>query len=373
MSNTFKVIMAESSDIFHDGRVLKEASTLQKQGYLVEILGFRNIHSQRNKYPFSIRTFLIASKKTRLLRNFSILANIIFINFILLFRKANAYHAHNTMFLPGMYFASKLYGGRFIYDSHEVQHELNILAKNLELLFIKKADFIINVSEGRADYQAQRFNIPRKKIVVVSNYPEIPENICTITHRSSKDLSFVFSGGFNLEDNKLDNFILALSEFDNCKFYLLAFGYGSSKEKLIESIKVNKLEDKVYFLDLVEPNRVVSIISQFDIAVNLLYNPKNLISYKYHGINKMYEYLLAGLPILTSNMPSFIEDFENNNVGKAVDPLEISSIKEGIQYFIKLKENELGQMKRDSQELAIKKFNWESQANTLIDLYKILS
>ena len=50
--------------------------------------------------------------------------------------------------------------------------------------------------------------------------------------------------------------------------------------------------------------------------------------------NKVYEYLLAGLPILCSNMPSFIEEFENNNVGKSVNPYDIDSIKKGIKFFV---------------------------------------
>ena len=113
---------------------------------------------------------------------------------------------------------------------------------------------------------------------------------------------------------------------------------------------------------------MISVIEKFDIAVNLLTNPKNLISYKYHGINKVYEYLIAGLPILCSNMPSFITDFENNNIGKSVDPYDIESIKKGIQFFIH-KKDELHKIKIRARNIAISDFNWKSQEKKLLQLY----
>jgi glycosyltransferase involved in cell wall biosynthesis len=369
MKEQVKILMAESSDIYHDGRVLKEATALQEHGYKITILGFRNQTSQIKKYPFDIKTRLIASKNIRVLRNLSIAYGILFLNIRILFTKARVYHAHNTMVLPGMYLASKLFGGKFFYDSHEVQWELNKVSKILEAIFIRKADAIINVSEGRADSQSSLFKIPRNRITVISNYPQIPKSVNEImVSNDNPGISFVFSGGFNLEDNKLDNFVQALKSFPNCKLYLLAFGYGSSKVVLENFIAQNNLKLQVVFLDLVEPGKVISVISKYDVAVNLLYNPKNLISYKYHGINKMYEYLLAGLPVLTSDMESFINEFEKNNVGKSVDPLDIESIKMGIQFFLD-KKNELHLMKTTAQKLAIDNFNWASQSVKLIELY----
>ena len=41
IKNRGKIIMAESSDIFLDGRVLKQAQTLTEDGYKVLIYGFR--------------------------------------------------------------------------------------------------------------------------------------------------------------------------------------------------------------------------------------------------------------------------------------------------------------------------------------------
>ena len=66
------------------------------------------------------------------------------------------------MFLPSMFLANKIFSGKLIYDSHEVQWELNFISKILEFLFIKKADKVINVSKGRADAQISRYGLNPK-------------------------------------------------------------------------------------------------------------------------------------------------------------------------------------------------------------------
>lgn len=363
--------MAESSDIYHDGRVLKEAHALTEAGYDICIYGFRNFNFVKPTYPFQIKTLPVFNKKNRLARNLSLIFNILIFNFRILFKRAKVYHSHNTMFLPSMFLASKIYGAKLIYDCHEVQWELNILARKIESAFIKKVKYIINVSEGRAKAQIERFDLKEDSLSIVSNFPEIPKRLTPISFTNKKQLIFIFSGGFDLYDNKLDNFVRALHDFKECRFILMVFGYGDSYAKMEKIIKDIKIEDRVQFIPLVKPNEVIRTIEKFDIAVNLLTNPRNLISYKYHGINKVYEYLLAGLPILSSNLPSFINEFEGNNIGKSVDPDNIESIKEGIQYFLDHR-SELEEMKKRARALAISKFNWDSEKYKLVELYKNL-
>ena len=80
----------------------------------------------------------------------------------------------------------------------------------------------------------------------------------------------------------------------------------------------------------------------------------------------MYEYLHAGLPILCSEMPSFKNDFEKNNVGKCVDVFDIKSIIDGINFYElrKFKDNET-----PFKKVAYEKFNWSSEKIKLKKLY----
>lgn len=372
MKRDKKILMAEASDIYHDGRVLKEAGSLVRHGYNVNIIGFRE-GRRENKYKFQIFTMLIFSRKRRHLRNLSIAINTLVINLLILFIKSNIYHAHNTMFLFGMFFSSKLHNGKLIYDSHEVQWEISKLAGWIESKLINKVDHIINVSEGRALHQAKKYGIPKKNITLVHNYPELRGIEITLFKPVSTNnkLKFVFSGGFNLNDNRLDNFIRALKKFPELSFDVVGFGYGDSHQKLLDFIADNNMEEQVKVLPLVPVAQLILTLSKYDIAVNMLTNPNDLISYNYPAINKMYEYLAAGLPILCSNIRTFIDELVKEGAAISVDPFNTNSIYAGIEVLLE-KYQDNNTMKMKARELASSKYNWETQENNILGLYQRL-
>jgi len=168
------VLMAEISDIYHDAGVQKEADSFIDAGYNVMVFGFRDvINCSDEKYNFRLITKPVLARKFRSFRKLDIMFLIFYYNLLIVFTKADYYHSHNTLFLSGMWIASRLFKSKLIYDSHEVQWELNKIAKKLEEYFIHEVDRIINVSEGRAKVQAERFSLDINRIAVISNYPRI--------------------------------------------------------------------------------------------------------------------------------------------------------------------------------------------------------
>lgn len=366
-----KVIMAERSDIYHDARVLKEAESLFLAGYEVEIVGLRaKKKSDDSSFKFKINTYYVLPRKYKILRKLHLLLLIFFINGKLIFRKADIYHAHNTFFLVGMYFAKKIYESKLIYDSHEVQWELNSIAGLLEKLFIKKVDKIINVSTGRAKVQALKYKIDENSISVISNYPVFNSNNLYRKHSfDNSNVRFIFSGGVDLNDNKIDNFITALSDFPNVKFHLLSFSYGNSGKKIKDLILEKRLSDRVGFIPLVAPGEVINTISKYDFSVNMMVNPNNLVSINYHSINKIYEAIAAGLPILCSNLPAFEQEIVKNKIGFSIDPYNIASIREGIKRLINISSDEYYEMRFKALSLAKERFNWTLEEEKLLKLY----
>ena len=369
-----KVLMAESSDIYHDYRVQKEASSLASAGYDVTVLGFRSqIHEQHdNGFNFKILTLPVVSRDHRLLRNICIAFNILVINLFIVFHRVRFYHAHNTFFLLGMYIASKLHGGKFIYDGHEVQWESGKLPSLLERFFIKKTDAVINVSYGRKIAQASRYGIAAEKIKIISNYPIVKSLDVKLKEKNDVDsLRMVFSGGFNIETNRLDLLLKSLVGIPNVYLDFLAFGYGNSKITISKLINQLELHDRVKFLPLVSPSEVISVISEYDVAVDLTINPQNKISLRYCSRNKMYEALAAGLPILCSNIESYIEEFVKRGVAIGVEPEDIESIRKGVKYFINNPAKILN-MKKNAINLSKIHYNWTTQEAKLVELYKFL-
>ena len=233
-----KILMAERSDLYHDARVQKEASSLRTAGYDVTVIGLRAKRVSIDKeFSFNMDTQYVLDRNWKQIRKLHLAILVLYLNIKILFMRSHYYHAHNTYFLPGMFLAKLLYKGKLVYDSHEVQWELNKTAMLLERIFISKVDKIINVSDGRARAQAHRFGLPLEKICIVSNYPVLENKIINLkTEKNDKNVRFIFSGGLNLSDNKIDNFIRAIKDYPEISLDLLAFGYSNSVPKLRTSL-----------------------------------------------------------------------------------------------------------------------------------------
>lgn len=368
---TLRVVMAESSDIYHDYRVQKEAVSLATRGYDISVWGFRGTWAAPAGpgFAFRLRTFPVFSRRHRLLRNLSGLVNVALINLILIFTRADVYHAHNTMFLAGMYLGSRLHGGRFVYDAHEIQWESSAPAAWLEARFIRRADGLINAAAGRARYVSERFDIPLERFTIVSNYPRLQDEPAA---RPASDgegpLRMIFSGGYNLDGNRLDNLLKAMKRVPGVDLYMMAFGYQGSEAELKARVSDLELGDRVHFLPLVAPSEVIPTISGYDVAVNLLTNPLDLINVRFCSTNKMYEYLAAGLPILCSDLEAFVEEFAEPGAAVAVDANDVESIFAGL-HALRDNPEDLPALQARALELARTRYHWGTQEERLFALY----
>jgi len=367
-----KIIMAESSDILYDYRILKEAYSLTNKGFDIEIYGFSTDKNIKHTHPFKIHNYNILGRRLGFLRKIQIVLVIIRINLTILFQRANHYHSHNTYFLPSLFFASKFFNGSLIYDSHEVHFQGKYISALIERIFIKHINKIIVVSEGIACAMSNYYSIEKSKINILANYPSLREKTSpspNFVHEINGRIKLIFSGGLNLKYNPIDNLIIAIKDIPEFSLDILGFGYKFSFEKLAILISKYKLEDRINLLPKVAPSEVIKVISSYDIAVNLLINEKDLIALNYCSTNKMYEYLAAGMPILCSGLPAYINDFVRNGVAFSVNPQSIDSIKCALMEILRSKE-QLPKMRLQAFDLFVNYFNWEKQEDVLHNLYR---
>jgi len=374
--------MAESSDILHDYRVQKEATSLAKDGYAVHVLGFRALRRQPEDvaFPFALTTLPVASRRLRWLRNLSMILNIALINLRLVFTRADVYHAHNTMFLWGMHLGARLHGGRFVYDAHEVQWEKGRVIAMLERFYIRRADAVINVAPGRAREVARRHGIPLAQITIIANYPiydprlaerTAPALAATPATAPATALRLIFSGGYELATNRLDNLVRAMVQVPGVDLDLMAFGYRDGEAVMRRLVTEHDLGNRVRFLPLVKPHEVMSAISGHDVAVNLLTNPRGQLSIRHPSVNKMYEYLAAGLPILCSDLPGFLAEFVHEGAAVAVDATSTAAVADGLRQLL-ARRDELPRLRQRALELARDRYNWQTQEVALLALYREL-
>ncbi len=130
-----------------------------------------------------------------------------------------------------------------------------------------------------------------------------------------------------------------------------------------------QLHDKVKFIPKVPlaelPKYTKNAYLGFQVLNNVCFNHYSASS------NKLFEYMMAGVPVVSCNFPEIKRVVEGDCVGICVDSHDHESIAAGVnemlsnqEFYLKAKEN---------TALAREKYNWDEEKIALLNLYnKIL-
>lgn len=88
-------------------------------------------------------------------------------------------------------------------------------------------------------------------------------------------------------------------------------------------------------------------------------------------LTKFFEYMAAGLPIVSSNFPTWRALVEQPGAGLAVDPADWNDIITAIQWLHD-QPKEAVEMGLSGRKAVQERFNWQSQADNLLRLYRSL-
>jgi glycosyltransferase involved in cell wall biosynthesis len=83
---------------------------------------------------------------------------------------------------------------------------------------------------------------------------------------------------------------------------------------------------------------------------------------------KLFEYMIAGLPIVASNLPRLREIVTEVQCGILVDPSQPKAIAEALQWLLE-HPTEAQAMGNRGRQAILQTYNWNSQAQLLLDLY----
>jgi len=288
------------------------------------------------------------------------------------------YHCHDLDTLPLGYRAKRRNGGRLVYDAHELTTELAYISGLekmgwwvLERFLIRRADEVIATGTYRAEYPAKKYRIATPPVIL--NCP--PMSTAQARNRALQEKLgladdrvpvILYQGGF-VPGRGLHNLVLAAAHLD--RGVLVLMGWGPMEAKLKNLAKDNGLEGRVYFMEPVAPDRVVYYCMSASVGV-VIYQNTGLNNY-YAAPNKLYEYIHAGLPVVSSDFPALKEVVEGYELGRTFDPEEPKSIASAINRVL-ADEQRYDTMRKNALEAA-KIFNWETESRKLLEIYRRLS
>jgi glycosyltransferase involved in cell wall biosynthesis len=372
--------MIVSNDMLHDSRVDRHANALGMAGHEVFVICFASALNQdkrerREHYSilrFHSRRTLVARKVLHAhsngtlsskIRQAIVVVSLIVPARLALYARALRTGAHvcycNDLDTLDVGIMMKLIGKSVVYDSHELYSEMmpvgprRRLSALFERMFINIADVLITVNPFIASELRRRYNI-KKRIHVVLNCPDAQIRPPS-SQAQLKRVTVLYHGGLDA-DRGLENLVRASRNFyDNIRLVIRGEGKLESQLKQLAFGRSNVIFEKT-----VPMNEVVQAATEADIGV-IPYLATNLNQY-YCSPNKLFEYIQAGLVVVTSNLPFLRQTVMENRIGQVFDPQDPTDIARKIN-FVSEKTN-LSNFKRNVKH-ARQRYTWEEEKEKL--------
>jgi len=383
-----KVLMLLDNPFTNDRRVQREAETLVKNGFLVQLVCLKQSALLKEEIINGveiIRLFDLSIFDPKKFSEHKKLAKYLTDNF-----EFDIVHAHDQTMLNIGAKIKKLKKTILIYDSHELFHSWPLNSSNydskllhLKSLLVRKwfifresknkkhIDFLITVNNSIAKNLENYLKINSSKISVLRNTPEYssPAEKSTILRdhfnipENQKILVFI---GANIYLNSL-NMEQVFEEFEPRKDIAIVViaAFNDHSNQIKEYVKANNYTN-IYFHDKINHEVINSYLASADVGLVPTWNKKDL-SYWYALDNKLFEYLQAGIPILATSQPEYQLIVENLKIGVCVNP-DIKN--DYLNGFLQILEN-YDQYKQNATETS-KELCWENEQKILTTFYNAI-
>ncbi|TXB67285.1 glycosyltransferase family 4 protein [Vicingus serpentipes] len=361
-----KIIISVTNDLVVDQRVAKICQTLSEMGYKIVLVGRELKGSLPVARDYNVKRFKLFFNK-----GFLFYANYnIRLFFYLLYSNVDILWSNDLDTLPANYLASKVKGKKIVYDSHEFFTEVPELVKRpkvqkvwetIEELILPKLKNVITVCNSIAKCYEEKYNI---KVNVVRNVPRKNKTFLTVKNLREGDKNIIiYQGSVNI-NRGLEALVKAMQEIDNTILYII--GDGDVFENIISLILELNLNHKVKMLGKIHFELLHDYTMQADLGLSLEENVG--LNYKYALPNKLFDYINAKVPVLTSNLPEMAKIVNQYQVGETIDEITPNAIAKKINQLFENSE-QLKSYKTNTIKAA-EELNWESEQKIIQGLVK---
>ena len=313
---TQKVYISVTNDLVTDQRVHRTADLLNSAGVSVVLVG--------RKLPWSpetgTRAYRIHRMKLIFTKGFLFYASFNFRLFLyLLTRKTISLIVANDLdTLPACFAAACLRRTRLVYDSHEYFTEVPELEGRR---FVKSFWAILEriiVPRLKTSLYG-KWSIARIYMAKYGTFFDVVRNVPPLRQESmpyelpqeaNGKKIVIYQGAVNI-GRGIEQIIEAIKPLKDVVF--IVAGTGDISDQIRSLIKAEKLEEKVILTGRISPDNLLSLTSQAHLGVSCELNMG--LNYYYALPNKLFSYIHAGIPVLTSAFPEMKKIVESYSRG----------------------------------------------------------
>jgi glycosyltransferase involved in cell wall biosynthesis len=405
MNSRKKVVMVVWNEFRNDARVLKEAQTLQAAGYQVTVHALHTpaVTNARETLPSGIEIVRVArspfwkwrkrnqsvnstvkpgkegsgplktmSLKMQLLRIMARAWTHLGLLFHMVRAKPDLVHGHDVNTLVTAWLAAAIARVPLVYDAHEISTDREGYASFRKLVgcvekkLMPRAAGTITTTDVRAKFFARAYGV--KRPVVLQNRPRFIEVFDSV--RIQRELSLnenwpivLYQGGLQ-QGRGLERLVDAAAMVEQA--YFVFIGGGRLELPLKEQVTRLGLEARVFFIPIVSLADLPSYTASADIGVQPIEN--TCLNHYSTDSNKLFEYMMAGLPVIATSLPEIRKLVLEHDLGLLVASGDTNELASAIRCLVG--NIDMRQKFGENSAIAAQQLNWEEQEGGLLTLYK---
>lgn len=387
-----QVAVAVHNDVVKDARVLKEAATLVSAGHEVTVFGLhdeesgarrsangiRMVISRRDKAAVSARIKRIEkpTKEDRVRASFDVQGAIL-ANAILRTMIPDVIHIHDHVALTGAKLLKEVTGVPIVWDAHEIYEDLAGIADaravvNPQVIseFTPFVDHFVTINESIAEFYSDKYeNLDDATILPNSRRHELVPDYDGRLHdaagipRTQKVL--LFQGGFS--NHRGIPAVLEAAALLPSGWTVVFMGWGALADQIADHDQ--EVDGDGVRRIVVVPGAPNDELLRWTAGATvgiIPYEDKGL-NHLYCTPNKLWEYPLAGVPIIGTDFPEMAKVITGHGVGWVI-PQKFTA-KDIVQVVDSLSDEGLSAAREQSAQF-VQNDNWTIHEQRLVDLYR---
>lgn len=289
---------------------------------------------------------------------------------------AEVWHCHDLNTLAvGVRGKRRRPGTRLVYDSHELATERSRMAPRArrragrqEKRGLRRVDEGIWTTRTRAEYVVRRYGIPFPTLI--HNVPELLEvqpgwDLHERLGIPADQRILLYQGSIQ-EYRGIEESIEAVTLLDRC--VLVVIGYGYHRPVLENQVRRRGLADRVRFFGPIPNDELLYYTASADVGLCVIRGQS--LSYRWSMPNKLFEYMMAGIPVVASDFEEMGRVVREEGVGTVCDPDDPQSIAAAVRAIV---DDPAAEARfRAATRVAITRYNWDHEEQKLLALYRRL-
>lgn len=292
--------------------------------------------------------------------------------------RADVYEANDLPPLLATVIAARLRGRPVVYRAHELWSEATAdvpfaaFWRFMERTLVPRCDYVVTPEENRSRIYAVELGA-RRPPLTVRNCPPYRQPIESdrlrddLRQRGSDGSTIVLYQGLVDSMRCIEEIAEATRFFDDgIVLVIMGTGYGrwASPTTALAGF------DRIVVLPPVAYDQLLPYTASADIGI-LLYRNDCRNNY-YCAPNKLFEYMMMGLPVIAPDYPGMVPLVEGEGVGLSVDPASPRAIAAAVNRLAADPQGR-ARMRDRGLRLSRDRYNWAVESTPLLELYRRLA